>query len=81
VREVTAKLSQPGRASTGSLDSGTTSSLSSFNLLGKWGAEDDNETVEIKELQEDKQDIYEGNKRGQRSAGQTGIYCICSKRL
>ncbi|XP_072247713.1 centrosomal protein of 68 kDa isoform X2 [Leuresthes tenuis] len=68
VREVTAKLSQPGRAITGSLDSGTTSSLSSFNLLGKRGAEDDNETVEIKELQEDKQDIYEGNKRGHRSA-------------
>ncbi|KAM4592199.1 centrosomal protein of 68 kDa isoform 2-T4 [Odontesthes bonariensis] len=73
VREVTAKLSQPGRASTGSLDSGTTSILSSFNLLGKRGAEDDNEMVEIKELQEDKQ---EGNKRGQRSAGQTGNHRV-----
>ncbi|CAG6018106.1 unnamed protein product [Menidia menidia] len=71
VKEITVKLSQPGKTSTRSLDSNTTPFLSTINLLRIQGVEEE-DTDEIKEPCIDKQDASVGNKEEQKSAGQIG---------
>ncbi|KAM6916261.1 centrosomal protein of 68 kDa [Xenentodon cancila] len=74
VREVTAKLSCPVTASCESLHLGTTPILSSTALSEKQGDEDKEKGGEVKKLQEEKLDIYDGNEPGrrQRTVSRTG---------
>ncbi len=72
VREVTAQLSRPVTASWESLGPSTTSIPSSIILPEK-------QEAEVKEPEGDNQDTKEGKDetgREERSAAQTGIYCI-----